>query len=144
MSQRMRRAARILLVEDNPADALLMYEALDELGPPLQVRTARTGDDAWALLQDDPFPDLILLDLNLPGMSGLELLEKIRTDSRLSHLPIIILTSSEAPDDVMAAYRGHASSFLTKPDNPNELGEATEALVNFWLETAKLPNADLL
>ena len=85
-------------------------------------------------------PDLILLDLNLPGMSGLQVLERIRANDALMHIPVIVMTSSTAPEDVLAAYRGHANSFISKPVRPQEFLDAVRSLESYWLTVVRLPS----
>ena len=136
----------ILLVEDNPADADLIREALDEPGHPIhQLAVATDGDEAMRFLRREGSyasafePDLMLLDLNLPKKDGREVLTEVRADPELTHLPVIILTSSEAERDLTFSYRLHANCFVSKPLDLDGFFAVLRALTQFWLSTAKLP-----
>ena len=136
----------VLLVDDNPGDALITEEAFEEAKVAVNLTVAEDGPSALAhlrstLVESGPAaPDLILLDLNLPGMSGLSVLERIRADADLLHIPVIIMTSSSAPEDVLAAYRAHANSFISKPVRPDEFIDAVRALESYWLTIVRLPS----
>jgi chemotaxis family two-component system response regulator Rcp1 len=137
---------RILLVEDNPGDAVFVATGLERIKTPTRLRVAKDGEEAMACLSGTTnFPedlqDLILLDLNLPGMSGLEVLERIRGDTRLAHLRVVILTSSSDPRDQQAARDLHADDYLIKPASLCELFELIERLEQRWL-TQKNANAN--
>lgn len=131
----------VLLVEDNPGDALLTAEALDAARIAVDLTVAEDGGQALQFLHDARalatrrLPDLILLDINLPGMSGLDVLDQIRTDHVLGQIPVIVLSGSSAPSDVLASYRGHAFRFLSKPVALDQLAEAVRALESHWLPT---------
>lgn len=133
--------ARLLLVEDNPADVLLLQQALEHGAGLAVLDVAETGEDALALLRDEarPLPDLVLLDLNLPSMNGDEVLQRLRRSGRTRHLPVIILTTSQAPGDIRRAYDHSASSYVVKPLDFPSFQEAVASLEHFWLETAELP-----
>ena len=131
----------ILLVEDNPADVRLMREALHG-GPVAKVlHIAANGDEAEAFLSSEasPWPDLILLDLNLPGRHGCELLDWIRQHPRLGQVPVIIFSSSEADEDVRRAYASAANCYVTKPGDLDRFFAVLASIENFWLSTARLP-----
>jgi len=124
----------ILLVEDNPGDVRLLENALKESSLAYHLHAVTDSDQAFALLRNsDPFadvprPDVILLDLNLPGKNGLEVLEEIKADEELKNIPIIVLTSSERDLDVLVAYRKQASAYLVKPSELSEFAEIIHAI----------------
>jgi CheY-like chemotaxis protein len=132
--------ARILLVEDNPADARLTREILAVAGVELAV--ARDGVEALSALRsaDAALPDLVLLDLNLPRMGGLEVLAEVKADPVLSSVPVVVLTTSRADRDVRRAYELHANAYVAKPLGLARLTETLRAFAAFWLRTATLPH----
>jgi CheY-like chemotaxis protein len=139
------REPLILLIEDNPGDVLLIEEALQEIGSSLSLQSVRDGEAALAFLHrrapyhTEESPTLVLLDLNLPRMNGLEVLRCIREDERLHTLPVIILTTSEAPEDVERAYALQANAYVTKPANLDALFHMVKVLEHFWFSIARLP-----
>ncbi len=140
------RPVEVVLVEDNPGDALITEEAFEQAKVAINLTVCEDGPTALshleqALAPSGPLlPDLILLDLNLPGMSGLQVLDHIRAHDGLVHIPVIVMTSSTAPDDVLAAYRGHANSFISKPVRPQEFLDAVKSLESYWLTVVRLPS----
>jgi two-component system response regulator len=138
---------RILLVEDNAADVRLMREALRERGIHGDLRVAGNGDGALALLQSaeqsetETAIDLVLLDLNLPGKSGLELLRELRSDDRLKTLPVVVLTTSTSELDVCEAYRLGANCYIVKPVDFEEFGRIVSAIDSFWFGVARVPSS---
>ena len=136
----------ILLVEDNPGDVRLIQEAFRTTGFEPTFHTAVDGDAALEFLQEGvdstagPSVDLILLDLNLPRTDGFEVLTAIRDEPELTSLPVIVLTSSEAPEDIVKSYELCANAYLTKPSNPDEFAELGQAVEAFWVEEAVLPS----
>ncbi len=124
----------ILLVEDNPGDVRLLENALKESLLAYHLHAVSDSDQAFALLRNSdsfagvPRPDVILLDLNLPGKNGLEVLEEIKADEELKNIPIIVLTSSERDLDVLVAYRKQASAYLVKPSELSEFAEIIHAI----------------
>jgi len=137
---------QVLIVEDNPADARLVQESFKECGTPTRLHWVATGEEALgALLRsvnspDVPPPDLVLLDLNLPGMRGQDVLAAIKTDAALKHVPVVILTSSCAPDDVLAAYDAHANAYMVKPTDFDQFVSLTRQLQHYWLQQVQLPS----
>ena len=131
----------ILLVDDDEADALLITEALHEAYAARTVCRARDGAEALALLRNPavPRPDLIILDLNMPRMSGRELLAVIKDDPALRLIPAVILTTSQAADDVAGSYAGHANAFVTKPVTLDSFTAAVRSIDHFFLDTATVP-----
>ena len=137
--------ADILLVEDNPADARLTMEALREGVTATNLHHVRDGVDAMKFLRqeleyaDAPRPDLILLDLNMPRKDGREVLAEIKDDPDLRQIPVIVMTSSEAEDDIAAAYSLHANCYIRKPVQLDQFLQIVDAIQQFWLTTVKLP-----
>ncbi|MFC4543638.1 response regulator [Halosolutus amylolyticus] len=135
----------VLLVEDNPGDVRLTQEAFNAVTADISLHVTTDGLEALDCLSrllEDPsasLPDLVLLDLNLPRMGGFEFLENVRSDSDLANLPVLVLTSSEATEDVRESYDRCANAYLTKPTDPDEFVTIAEAVVNFWFEQAALP-----
>ncbi|GAA5019325.1 response regulator [Kitasatospora paranensis] len=135
---------RVLLVEDDAADAMLIEDALLDGGA---VRSISQVPDGIAALdhlrsQDEIRPDLIVLDLNMPRMSGTELLSVLKNDEDLKTIPVVVLTTSAAPDDVSSAYRRHANAYVTKPVNLDDFTRAVRSIESFYRETAVRPASD--
>jgi len=135
----------ILLVEDNPGDARLTREALAHSKIRNRLHLVRDGEEALAFLhhegafQDVPVPDLILLDLNLPRRDGREVLEDVKKDPGLKHIPVVILTSSQAEEDILRSYRLHANCFITKPVDLEQLNKVVQGIEQFWFTLVTLP-----
>jgi two-component system, chemotaxis family, response regulator Rcp1 len=142
-----RRPARVLLVEDNEADVRLTREALREAGDEVRLSAVGDGEQAMLFLRraqgfaDAPRPDLVLLDLNLPRKNGLEVLDEMRADGALAAIPVIVLTSSAAHQDVEACYARGANAFVVKPQELDAFMHLIGAIRGFWLEVAQLPSA---
>ena len=136
---------KILLVEDNPGDVRLTVEAFKDgkVGNPMDV--VKDGVEALAYLRqegaysDKQLPDLILLDLNLPRMDGREVLAAVKADSRLKRIPVVVLTTSAAEQDVQKSYLLQASCFITKPVDFNKFSEVVRGIDSFWLSIVTLP-----
>ncbi|GJF30374.1 response regulator [Kitasatospora sp. NE20-6] len=135
------RPYRVLLVEDDLADAMLIEEALEEKAQREIVRVSN-GQAALERLREQgtPLPDLIVLDLNMPRMSGRELLDVIKVDENLKSIPVVVLTTSAAPDDVSGAYRRHANAYVTKPVELDDFTRAVQSIDSFYLDTALTPH----
>lgn len=139
------RKITILLVEDNPAEVRLCQEAFHicELAHDLEI--ARDGQEALDFLQREnrfanaPRPDLILLDLNLPKKDGRQVLEAIKQNPEISEIPVLVLSTSGAQDDLHTSYRLHANSYLTKPSDFNEYLRMVGAIDEFWFRHTVLP-----
>jgi chemotaxis family two-component system response regulator Rcp1 len=137
-------AIEILLIEDNPADVRLTREALKDAKVWNQVHVAPDGVEALAFLRREgkyvqmPRPDLILLDLNLPKKDGRAVLEEIKEDDALKHIPVVVLTTSQAEQDILASYRLRANAFVTKPVDLEQFLKAVRSIEQFWLEVVKL------
>ncbi|WP_299402736.1 response regulator [Acaryochloris sp. IP29b_bin.148] len=136
----------MLLVEDDAGDIELMQEAISSLTLELKINVVRDGVEAMTYLHqqgdyhDARIPQLILLDLNLPCKSGREVLTEIRTDEALSHLPVIVLTTSRAHEDLISSYRLGANAFITKPIGLKDMAEIIQCVCDFYLNSAQLPN----
>lgn len=139
------RTLELLLIEDNPGDVRLLEEAFGELHANINIRVAKDGVEAMEVLtksqEGKPAwrPDLILLDLNLPKVSGHDVLAQIKTDPKLRWIPVIVLTSSRAESDIRRAYESHANAYLRKPSTLEGLMAAAQDVKSFWMETATLP-----
>jgi CheY-like chemotaxis protein len=128
----------ILLVEDDLADAMLIEEALLQRGAARSISQVDDGVAALERLRDPAvsLPDLIVLDLNMPRMNGRELLDVLKNDETLKVIPVVVLTTSNAPDDVSGAYRGHTNAYITKPVNLDDFIHAVQSIDAFFLDTA--------
>jgi CheY-like chemotaxis protein len=142
------RQLTVLLVEDNPRDVRLTQRAFVQASLPHDLRVVRDGDEALAYLQREgaykdpqasPRPDVILLDLNLPRLSGHDVLRRLKQDQRFRQMPIIVLTTSGRPDDVRLAYEAGANAYLLKPVEFARFTEVMGHLGKFWLEMVELP-----
>ena len=148
MTDREARPAQILLVEDNPGDVDLTRMALHEARVRNQLHVARDGEEALAYLRcaepaaDQPRPDLVLLDLNLPKMNGIEVLEQIKQDPALRRIPVVMLTTSSAEQDIVRSYDQHVNAYVTKPVLFADFIEALRSVEGFWLEIVRLPEAN--
>ncbi|WP_121742120.1 response regulator [Natronorubrum halophilum] len=137
--------AQILLVEDNPGDVRLTQEAFKQGRIENELHVVSDGNEALKFLYqrggyaDVPRPDLILLDLNLPKKDGEEVLEELKGDSDLQAIPVIVLTSSRAEEDVVRSYELHANAYLTKPVDPDDFIETVRAFEKFWFSVVRLP-----
>ena len=139
------RPIDILLVEDNPGDVRLTVEALRDSKVRNKLYVAKDGMEATAFLRregkyaDAPHPDLILLDLNLPKKDGPEVLAEIKEDPALKHIPVVILTSSKAEEDIIKTYNLHANCYITKPIDLEQFMTVVNSIRDFWLTIVKLP-----
>lgn len=133
---------RVVAVEDNPADVRLMREGIEATDIEVTLSVYNSGrvaaDDLRAIDDESPddHPDLILLDLNLPGKSGLDLLTLVRTETGFHDVPVVIISSSENPEDINRVYEHAANAYITKPADPDEYIEMIDATIEFWLTTA--------
>lgn len=136
----------ILLVEDNPGDVRLTREALKEAKMRNNLHVVEDGVAALEFLRredgygDAPRPDLILLDLNLPRKDGREVLEEIKADPELRRIPVVVLTTSEAEEDVLRSYNLHANCYVTKPVDLDRFIAIVRSIEDFWLTIVKLPH----
>ncbi len=135
----------ILLVEDNPGDVRLTKEALKEGKVYSNLHTVKDGVEAMEFLRHQgkyagvPRPDIILLDLNLPRKDGREVLEEIKSDHDLKRIPVVVLTTSKAEEDVIRTYNLHANCYVTKPVDLEKFMVVVKTIDSFWLTVVTLP-----
>lgn len=138
--QSMQRKARILLIEDNPADVKLVRMATKSSKWVEALDVSSNGQDAFSFLKSGcKLPSLILLDLNMPGMNGFEFLEKIKSDSDLQQIPVVVLSTSDSGPDIDRAYRLHAAAYVTKEFDYQKFCESFIKLEEFWFGLARKP-----
>ena len=136
----------ILLVEDNPADARLIKEVFKDTKTKNRLYVVKDGVEAMAFLNqefeyaDIPMPDVILLDLNLPRKDGREVLKELKEDDVLKRVPIVILTTSSAEEDIIKTYNNHANCYITKPVDFDQFLKVINSIEDFWLSVVKLPS----
>ncbi|MEB3224263.1 MAG: response regulator [Synechococcus sp.] len=142
----------ILMVDDQPGYLELMAEVMEEYFPQLLLQTAQDGEVAWQLLnQGQPinsltnpknwfYPSLIISDLNLPKLSGVDLLRRIKQDPYLQAIPVIIFSTSRAEADILRCYQAQANCFITKPDNVDDFFAVAQHMIAFWLNLVMLPH----
>lgn len=135
----------VLLVEDDPEDVDLTQEALESSRVLIKLNVVNNGEEALAYLRQEgkfqnvSFPDLIWLDLNLPGMSGQEILQEIRRDRSIKHIPVVVLTTSDADEDILKSYQLGANCYVQKPVGIAEFQQMLSSIENFWFTVVKLP-----
>jgi len=138
----------ILLVEDNPGDVRLTKEALSESKIRNRISVVADGEEAMAFLRqegkyrDAPRPDLILLDLNMPKKDGREVLAEVKRNPDFKRIPVVILTSSSAEQDIVQSYNLHANAYVTKPVGLEQFVSVVKQIEDFWLEVVKLPREE--
>ncbi len=139
------RPVNVLLVEDNPGDVRLTQEAFKEAKISIKLDVAMDGAEAIKFLRkEDKYadaltPDLILLDLNLPKKDGREVLKEIKTDALLKRIPVVVLTTSNAEQDIMKSYNLHVNCYINKPVDFEKFFDIIQKIEEFWLTTAILP-----
>ncbi|KAB7756263.1 two-component system response regulator [Mycolicibacterium mucogenicum] len=139
------RVVDILLVEDDPGDELITREAFADNKIKNTLHVARDGQEGLDFLYrrgvhaDAPTPDLILLDLNLPKYDGRELLEAIKSDEDLCHIPVVVLTTSSAEEDILRSYKLHANAYVTKPVDLDQFMKAVREIDEFFVQVVRLP-----
>ena len=139
------RLAQILLVEDSPADVELTRQALADAKVANHVHVVEDGEAAMNFLRREgehenaPVPDLILLDLNLPRKDGREVLAEIKADPRLKTIPVVVLTTSAADEDILTAYSHHVNSYIRKPVRLSEFVKVVDSIDDYWLAIVTLP-----
>jgi CheY-like chemotaxis protein len=142
------RPVEILMIEDNPGDVRLTREALKEGKIHTRLSVVADGDAALDFLHRRgahaaaPRPDLILLDLNLPGKSGREVLAEVKADDNLRRIPVVVLTSSQAEQDIVESYNLNANCYVTKPVDLDQFMRVVRSIEDFWLTVVKLPRGD--
>ncbi|MGH8892110.1 MAG: response regulator [Actinomycetes bacterium] len=146
MTDQPARQIEILLVEDDPGDVMMTREAFQDHKLANKLHVVDDGVDAMAFLRregdfaDKPRPDLVLLDLNLPRMDGREVLQAIKSDPELSSIPVVVLTTSEAEDDVLRSYSLHANAYVTKPVDFERFIEVVRQIDDFFVTVVRLPS----
>ncbi len=139
------RAIDVLLVEDDPGDELITREAFEHNKITNNLHVAHDGEEGLDFLyqrgtyEGAPRPDLILLDLNLPKYDGRQLLEKIKSDKDLCHIPVVVLTTSAAEEDIRKSYELHANAYVTKPVDLDQFMSAVRQIDEFFVQVVKLP-----
>jgi two-component system, chemotaxis family, response regulator Rcp1 len=142
MSPGVSNPIEILLVEDNPGDVRLIKEVFKDAKIYNTMKVAYDGEAAMEILRNDgnaSFPDLILLDLNLPKKDGREVLREIKGDDYLKCIPVVILTTSNAEEDLIETYKMNANCYITKPVDLDQFINVVKSIENFWLSIVKLP-----
>ena len=140
------RPIEILLVEDNPGDVRLTRESLNEAKVHNKIAVVSDGLEAMSYLRRGGKyasairPDLVLLDLNLPLMNGFEVLDAIKEDPDLRRIPVVVLTTSQAEQDIIHSYNLYANAYVTKPVELEQFIRAINSIEGFWLEVVKLPD----
>jgi two-component system response regulator len=139
------RPMKLLVVEDDLGDSDLIQEAFEDSPSPVKISLVRDGIQALAYLHrkdeyaNATLPDLILLDLNLPGLGGQEVLKKIKSDDKFKHIPVLVLTTSDSQEEILTAYKLGANSYLCKPLGLQEFIQLIRAIENYWFTVVKLP-----
>jgi CheY-like chemotaxis protein len=138
----------VLLVEDDPGDVLMTREAFDDYKINNTLHVVDNGVDAVSFLRregeytDAPIPDLILLDLNLPRMDGREVLAEVKNDPRLCSIPVVVLTTSQAEEDVLRSYQLHANAYVSKPVDFEQFINVVRQIDDFFVTVVRLPGRD--
>lgn len=140
------RHVTILMIDDNPADIELVRESFEDQAVAAFLSAARSSSQAMAILKGVPpnqpaIPDLILLDLKMPGMNGFDFLQELRRDGTLERIPVVILTSSSSQEDIDRSYQLHANAYVVKPTGLDQFAQFVQSIRSFWLETARLPSS---
>lgn len=144
-SERTRRAIKVLLVEDDPGDVVIAREALKAAGLTTKLDVVSDGDEALEFLRAEGRyskarrPDLVLLDLNLPGRSGLEVLAEVKADPDLRRIPVVVLTTSGSAEDIARSYDLHANVYVAKPVDFDEFARVVQQIDQFFGRVAELP-----
>ena len=145
MTVQCNKTCDILVVEDNPDDFELTRLAFSDNGCNARLHCAGNGKECMDYLRrlgpyaESSMPDLVLLDINMPVMDGFEVMTRIAADAKLRHLPVIILTTSDAEEDILRMYRLRCSAYVVKPADFNEFTRVVRALTEFWCSAARLP-----
>ena len=141
------QAVKILLVEDNPGDVRLTQEVLKDGQYQYDLEVVADGEEALSYLfkrgekyANATTPDIIFLDLNLPRKDGREVLAEIKSHDKVKHIPVVVLTTSEAEPDIMHSYQLHANCYITKPVDINRFNEVIRGIENFWFNIVTLPS----
>jgi len=136
----------LLMVEDSPDDVELTIEALKEIKLVINFNSVEDGVEAMAYLNKEgkyvnaTRPDIILLDLNMPRKDGREVLEELKAEDNLTRIPVVVLTTSNAEEDIFRSYNLHANCYITKPVDMDQFIKVVQSIENFWFSVVKLPN----
>ncbi len=139
------KIVNILMVDDSESDVDITREVMEESKIANRLDVVHNGEEALRYLRADPpyqdrvFPDILLLDLNMPKMDGRQVLTEIREDPALTHLPVVVLTSSRSEEDIAKSYRLHANCYVSKPIGIDQFIRVVNQLGNFWLTVVRLP-----
>lgn len=139
------RAIDVLLIEDDPGDVLITREAFEHNKIENNLHVASDGEEGLDYLyrrgshQNAPRPDLVLLDLNLPKYDGRQLLDTIKSDPDLCHIPVVVLTTSAAEEDILHSYKLHANAYVTKPVDLDQFMKAVRQIDEFFVQVVRLP-----
>jgi CheY-like chemotaxis protein len=148
MTRNLTKRTMVVIAEDDPDDRLLIKDALKEANPSVEVYFVVDGAEMLDYLyhrgkyernENLPHPELVLLDLNMPRVSGMEVLREIKQDQALRSIPVVVLTTSRSPEDVALSYELGGNGFITKPDSFTKLVEIMDNLDRYWFNTVKLP-----
>jgi CheY-like chemotaxis protein len=148
MNAKLQKPLNILIADDDPDDRLMTREALSQSSTPSRITFVEDGEELLDYLhrrgkyndEHHPYPDLILLDLNMPKKSGVEALQEIKTDAELRHIPIVVLTTSKVEEDIYRTYDLGVNSFVTKPVSYGSLVNTMKILGKYWFEVVRLPS----
>lgn len=135
----------ILLVEDDPADQKLIKSMVSKQEIACQLEVTGSAEEALDFLRSEDNhrqPELVILDLNMPGMGGREFLNQIKHDERLKHIPVVILSCSNSDTDILQSYRLQAAGFATKPEGLDELGQIINGIMQYWFGLCRLPSRE--
>jgi CheY-like chemotaxis protein len=141
------RAIDVLLIEDDPGDELITREAFEHNKIRNKLHVAHDGEEGLDFLyqrgahKDAPRPDLVLLDLNLPKYDGRQLLERIKNDPDLYHIPVVVLTTSSAEEDILRSYKLHANAYVTKPVDLDQFMHVVRQIDEFFVQVVRLPRS---
>jgi CheY-like chemotaxis protein len=141
------QAIDVLLIEDDPGDELITREAFEHNKIKNNLHVARDGEEGLDFLYQRgayvgaPRPDLVLLDLNLPKYDGRQLLEQIKSDPNLNHIPVVVLTTSSAEEDILRSYKLHANAYVTKPVDLDQFMNAVRQIDEFFVQVVRLPHS---
>jgi chemotaxis family two-component system response regulator Rcp1 len=142
------RPIEILLIEDSATDVMLAEEALEQAKLRNNLHVVKDGVEAMAFLRREgkysgvPRPDLMLLDLNMPRKDGREVLAEVKSDDKLKQIPVVVLTTSQAQEDVLKAYGLHANCYISKPVDFEQFANVVRAIDQFWFTVVTLPTGD--
>ena len=146
MRTQVAKSIEILLVEDSKGDVGLIEEVFEDAKIRNNLHVVEDGEEAILFLRGEgqfsgvPRPDIILLDLNLPKKDGREVLEEIKRDEDLKNIPVVVLTTSKAEEDILKSYNLHANAYVTKPVDFDQFLKVVKSIEDFWLEVVKLPS----